>query len=131
MFILIESKNKKAEIQNIEFEKDKITFFLSDFFYITFEKEEEREKFISEMLKNFKESYNDGKSYVEVCDSLINSSMEWNNFVLQDTNKLVVKSYSFLNFKDHLEIYFASEKGYLKLVLYKKLITKIKELKII
>lgn len=127
MFIEIESKNKKAEIKNIEFEKNKITFFLSDFFYIIFEKEEEREKFNSEILKHFGENYEEGISYVEIENSLINAYDNWNNFILQDITKLIVQSYKIVNCQNHLEINFTSGKEDLKFILYKQILIKIKD----
>ncbi len=122
MFIDIESKNKKAEIGNIEFGNRQITFFLSDFFYLNFENENEKNCFFSEFLKNVDQSYSAGQSYVEIEDSLINLYNGWDNFILQDITKLNVKSYRFLKHNNHLEIIFTSGKEDLRFVLHKQMV---------
>lgn len=128
MFIEIESKNKKAEIENIEFGTRQITFFLSDFFYLNFENEGEKEQFFSEFLDNAKDSsFDNGQSYVELNDSLIGECHSWNNVAIQDTTQLNVKSYRFLKHKNHLEIDFTSEKEEIKFGLYQSIINKILE----
>jgi hypothetical protein len=126
MFIEIESKNKKAEIEDIEWGERQITFFLSDFFYLNFENEEEKNKFFSDFIKNTENITSNGQSYVEIEDSLINSYGGWNNFILQEITKLNVKSYYFTPHYNHLEISFSSGKEDLKFVLYKQVIDKIK-----
>jgi len=125
MFIEIESTKKKAEIENIEFEKNQITFFLDNFFYLHFETESEKANFISEFLKNAISPYSNGQSFVEIGESLINSYQGWNNFILQDATKLNVKSYIFVNQNNSLEVIFSSGKEELKFVLYKQIIDKL------
>jgi hypothetical protein len=126
MFIEIESKQKKAEIEHIEFGDRQITFFFSDFFYLNFENDEEKEKFLFEFKEKLKENYSNGQSYIEIGDSLINSYQGWNNFILQDTTKLNVQSYRFTSHDNHLEISFSSGKEDIKFVLYQQLLNKIK-----
>jgi hypothetical protein len=127
MFIRIQSSTKQSEVRNIEWGDRQITFFFSDFFYLDFENDEEKEKFLSEFREKLKENYPNGQSYIELDDSLIGEQHSWNGFVVQDTTKLNVNSYRFTYHNDHLEISFSSGKEDIKFVLYKQILDKIKD----
>ena len=128
MFIEIGSKKKKAEIENIELENRQITFFLSDFFYLNFENDEEKNKFFSEFLKYSQKQYSEGNSSVELDDSLICESEGAEGVAVVYDTTLKVKSYIFTPQDNHLEISFSSGKEDLKFVLYKQIIDKIAKL---
>ena len=96
MFIKIECTKKKAEIEHIEFGNRQITFFLSDFFYLNFENDNEKELFFSEFLKNSLEQYSEEESYVELDEALICRYEGFEGITVIHDTKLNVKSYKFL-----------------------------------
>lgn len=128
MFLEIESTNKRAEIREIEVERTRLTFFLSDFFYLTFESETEMQSFVSKLLNNCEGNYSDSDSYVDLAGILNHYPGDSSDFldILGGLRKIQIKSYYFIIEEDHLEVNFISSYGDITFLLYKPFLNKIK-----
>lgn len=127
MFIEIESINKTSEIRHVEFSENRLVFFLFDFFHIIFEDNKEKRNFFTKFLELTKSNFSEGKSYVELSsEGLVNKSRLNNGVLEQDITNIKISSYDFTITPESLIITFYSQKDFLKIVLYKKLLTELR-----
>ena len=129
MFIEIESPNKKTKISSVEIRNLEISFFFSDFVYLTFEDLKEKRKFFEELFSKYPKNMLAKESYIEINHkNLSEEEVLSSGFNLISTKKLNVEKYQIKSSKNYLElIFYSKEKEKIRFVLYGPVLKKLKE----